>query len=185
MHSEARVDSTCGDLVWRCLVDSVSGRLADAECRTCTPCTLLLGTPPHFRLNVHVDCSVQSTAARAVVQGAGGRGNLVLHPHGVRVWATKLDGDGRVPLKIEGSRFDRQSLYRLRKLCGYFTQKLHPDTKLGFFRLTIHVYTCTYTCTRALEYCNTREFAILFNNTIEHSCVFGVSLLRTSTRVLE
>ena len=139
MHSEARVDSTCGDLVWRCLVDSVSGRLADAECRTCTPCTLLLGTPPHFRLNVHVDCSVQSTAARAVVQGAGGRGNLVLHPHGVRVWATKLDGDGRVPLKIEGSRFDRQSLYRLRKLCGYFTQKLHPDTKLGFFRLTIHI----------------------------------------------
>ena len=147
MHSEARVDSTCGDLVWRCLVDSVSGRLADAECRTCTPCTLLLGTPPHFRLNVHVDCSVQSTGGRAVVQGAGGRGNLVLHPHGVRVWATKLDGDGRVPLKIEGSRFDRQSLYRLRKLCGYFTQKLHPDTKLGFFRLTIHIVVLEYTGT--------------------------------------
>ena len=141
MHSEARVDSTCGDLVWRCLVDSVSGRLADAECRTCTPCTLLLGTPLHFRLNVHVDCSVQSPGGRAAVQGAGGRGNLVLHPHGVRVWATKLGGDGRVPLKIEGSRFDRRSLYRLRKLCGYFTEKHNSDTKPRVFRLTVQ--TCT------------------------------------------
>ena len=24
MHSEARVEGTCGDLVWRCLVDSVT-----------------------------------------------------------------------------------------------------------------------------------------------------------------
>ena len=27
MHSEARVEGACGDLEWRCLVDSVSGRL--------------------------------------------------------------------------------------------------------------------------------------------------------------
>ena len=67
----------------------MSGRLrVDAERRTCDPCTLLLGTPPHFRLNVRVDCSVQSPGGRAAVQGAGGRGNLVLHRHGVRVWAT-------------------------------------------------------------------------------------------------
>ena len=101
MHSEARVDSTYGDLVWRCLVDSVSG-LADAECRTCTPCTLLLGTPPHFRLNVHVDCSVQSTGGRAVVQGAGGRGNLVLHPMGFesgRRNSTAMEG---FPSKLKG-----------------------------------------------------------------------------------
>ena len=56
-----------------------------------------------------------------------------------RVSATKLGGDGRVPLKIEGSRLDRNSLYRLRQLRAYFSGKLNPVTKPRFFRLTVHV----------------------------------------------
>ena len=57
-----------------------------------------------------------------------------------RVSATKLGGDGRVPLKIEGSRFDRHSLYRLSQLRAYFSGKLNPVTKPRSFRLTVHIY---------------------------------------------
>ena len=109
----------------------------------CDPCTLLLGTPRHFRLNIHVDCSVQSLSGRAAAQGQAVEALLSCIPMAFmsgRVWAAKISVDGRVPLKIEGSRFDRHSLYRLGKLCAYFSGKLHFVTKLAFFRLTVHIY---------------------------------------------
>jgi hypothetical protein len=42
--------------------------------------------------------------------------------------------DGRVPLKIRGSRFDSEFSYRLRHLCAAFS------AEPGFFRFMIHIY---------------------------------------------
>ena len=66
---------------------------------------------------------MQSLGGRAAAQGQAVEALLSCIPMAFvsgRVWAAKNSVDGRVPLKIEGSRFDRHSSYRLGKLCAYF-----------------------------------------------------------------
>ena len=55
------------------------------------------------------------------------------------VWAAAHSTDGRVPLKIGGSRFDRQFSHRLRHLSAAFSAFFFLVTKPGFFRLTVHI----------------------------------------------
>ena len=91
--------------IWlACVVDSVSGRLADSDCRL-RPALFCWATPRLFRLNIHVNCSVQSLGGRAAVQGQAVEALLSCIPMAFvsgRVWAAKNSVDGRVPLKIEG-----------------------------------------------------------------------------------
>ena len=100
------------------------------------PCCWARGLSEHVNSTSGVYSRV---FCRAAVQGEGGCGNLVLHPHAIRVWAAARSGNGRVPVKIKGSRLNRRFSYRPRQLCASFSAKLFLMTKPGFFPLTIHV----------------------------------------------
>ena len=56
------------------------------------------------------------------------------------VWAAAHSTDGRVPLKIRGSRFDSEFSYRLRHLCAAFSAFFFFGDQTGVFPINRSIY---------------------------------------------